>query len=63
MAEYDENQAEFEKEKEQAHHLSALLVYQVIPAIAGDPMTPDSGFITMTKSLGGCDQAIVDEAR
>ncbi len=50
VEEYDDNQATFEKEKEQAHHLSALLLYQVIPSLSGVDGVNDSGLMNSSNS-------------
>ena len=48
--EFDDNQANFDKEKEEAHHLSALLLYQVLPALSGEEGVGDSGLLNSTNS-------------
>ncbi len=45
VEEYDDNQANFEREKEEAHHLSSLLIYQVIPSLSGVEGINDSGLL------------------
>ena len=45
VEEYDDNPANFDKEKDQAAHLTALLLFQVYPALVGEEGVRDSGLL------------------
>ncbi len=45
VAEYDDNVENFEREKDQATTLTALLMFQVVPSLAGEEGISDSGLL------------------
>jgi hypothetical protein len=45
IAEYDQHKADFAKKGDRARYLTALLLYQVYPALAGDEEVPGSGIL------------------
>jgi hypothetical protein len=45
IAEYDQNKVNFAKKSDRARYLTALLLYQVYPALAGDDEVPGSGLL------------------
>ncbi len=45
VEEYDDNPADFDKEKDQAAYLTSLLLFQIYPAIIGEDGVRDSGLL------------------
>jgi hypothetical protein len=45
VAEYDQHKADFAKKSDRARYLTALLLYQVYPALAGEEEIPGSGLL------------------